>query len=128
MILDSSAILALLLGEPGAPPLLRKLAAAGSIGVGTPTLVETSIVLTARLGDRAGGLLETFLATLEVTYIPFDDAHWREAAAAFRRFGRGRHPAALNFGDCMTYAVARLADQPLLSRGDDFPKTDVAVA
>jgi ribonuclease VapC len=126
LILDSSAVLAILLDEPEADRLLRALETAGEIGIGAPTLVETSIVLSARLGASAAGLLDTFLATLEVKVLSFGEPHWREAAAAFRRFGRGRHPAALNFGDCLAYAVARLENRPLLHTGEDFSKTDLA--
>jgi ribonuclease VapC len=60
--------------------------------------------------------------------VPFDEGHWREALAAFIRFGKGRHPAGLNFGDCLSYATATIAAQPLLAVGEDFAKTDLVVA
>jgi ribonuclease VapC len=82
-------------------------------------------VLTARLGPNGVGLLARFLREFLVEVIPFGDAHWREAAEAYLRYGRARHPAGLNFGDCLTYATCRLADRPLLYVGDDFTQTDI---
>jgi ribonuclease VapC len=128
VILDASAVVALILGEPAAESLLSRLASAGEVSIGSPTLVEATIVLTHRLGPVASSLVERFLGELGVTVLPFDQRHWREAIAASRRFGRGRHPAALNFGDCLAYASARLAERPLLAIGDDFARTDLALA
>ncbi|MBI2838684.1 MAG: type II toxin-antitoxin system VapC family toxin [Acidobacteria bacterium] len=128
MIVDSSAIVAVLLRERGFDRLLEKMLSAESLGVGSPALAETGIVLTARLPSDARGILARFLAELSVVTIPFGDAHWRESVNAYRRFGKGRHPAGLNFGDCLTYATAKLAAQPLLCTGDDFSKTDIEIA
>ena len=125
MIVDSSALLAIVFQEPGYEDLLERIAAAPAVAAGTPTLAETGIVLTARLGPGSHGLLERMLDELDVQEIPFGEIHWREAVDAYRRFGRGRHPAGLNFGDCLTYATARLSGEPLLFRGDDFPATDL---
>ncbi len=113
MILDSSAILAILFGEPGFETFVEKLASASTAGVGAPTLAETGIVLGARLGADAKRVLSLFLVETEPTIIPFGEAHWRSAVDAYQRYGKGRHRAALNFGDCMAYAVAKLAQQPL---------------
>jgi len=128
MILDTSAIVATLLREPGHETLRSRLAEARSLGVGTPTLLETSIVLSARLSLDAGGVLARFLQETETTAIPFGEAHCSAAHQAWLRFGKGRHPAALNFGDCATYATALLAGEPLLCTGEDFPQTDLALA
>jgi ribonuclease VapC len=128
VILDSSAILAILLEEPGVDQLLLKLRGASLIAVGGPTLAETGIVLSSRLGIDARAFIGRFLQELSVTVLPFGERHWLEAVGAFRCFGKGRHPAALNLGDCMSYAVARLANQPLLCVGKDFPKTDLNLA
>jgi ribonuclease VapC len=125
LILDSSAIVALVLGEPSAESLVDKLATAGELAIGAPTLVEAAIVLSHRLGPVAASLLERFLGELAVAVLPFDERHWRHAIEASRRFGKGRHPAALNFGDCMAYAIASVAALPLLCTGDDFAKTDL---
>ena len=125
MIVDSSALLAIIFREPGHDELLARIAAAPAVAAGTPTLAETGIVLTARLGPASHGLLERMLDELDVQEIPFGEIHWREAVDAFRRFGRGRHPAGLDFGDCLTYATARLSGEPLLFTGEDFPATDL---
>lgn len=125
MILDSSAVVAVFLREPGWQAIFEHLASASVIGIGTPTLVETGIVLSARLQRDAAPLLARFTQEFAITPIAFDDPHWREAIRAFRHFGKGRHPAGLNFGDCMSYATARLAGQALLFVGDDFPLTDI---
>jgi ribonuclease VapC len=128
VILDSSAVVALLLREPGHERLLATLATAPSVGIGAPTLVETTIVLSARLGRDARGLVSRFLDEADVTLVPFTDAHFGTALDAWLRFGRGRHPAGLNFGDCLSYATARIAGQPLLFTGDDFAQTDLEAA
>ena len=128
MILDSSALLAIVFREDGWEKLLDRIRQAEIVAVGAPTLLETGIVLEARLEQRAPGLLERLLDELGAEEIGFGSVHWREALEAFRRFGRGRHPAGLNFGDCMTYATARLAGEPLLCVGDDFPRTDLELA
>jgi ribonuclease VapC len=98
------------------------------VGIGAPSLVEAAIVLSHRLGPVAASLVERFLGELEVVVVPFDQRHWRVAIEASRRFGKGRHPAALNFGDCLAYATARVAAMPLLAIGEDFAKTDLALA
>lgn len=128
MILDSSVIVAVVLREPGWERLVDKLANTPSCAIGAPTLVETGIVLTAKMGPAARGALSRLIQEVEVAVVPFADAHWRAAVDAYARFGKGRHAASLNFGDCLTYAVARLAEQPLLFVGDDFRKTDLAAA
>ncbi len=127
MIVDTSALVAIVLREPGHETLLAKLAAPTTVaGIGTPTVAELGIVLSARLGIDARALVAELLDRLDVTEVPFGEAHWREAVDAYWRFGRGRHPASLNFGDCLTYAVARLANEPLLYVGGDFAATDLA--
>ena len=128
MIVDTSALVAVFLKEPGAEALVAKLGAAGTIAIGAPTLVEAGIVLTARVGHEAQALLSQFLTEFGVVTVPFGDAHWRAAVDAYRRFGKGRHKAGLNFGDCMSYAIAKLAGQPLLCTGKDFAQTDAALA
>lgn len=124
MIIDSSVV-AVFLREPDWQALFHRLAASNVTGIGTPTLVETGIVLSARLQRDAALLLRRFIQEFDIAPIAFGDGHWGEAVRAFRRFGKGRHAAGLNFGDCMSYATARLADQPLLFVSDDFPRTDI---
>lgn len=125
MIVDSSALLAIAFREDGYQALVDQLLAGEGVAAGAPTLAETGIVLSARLGDAAPGLLERLLDEFEIQEIPFGEVHWREAVDAFRRYGKGRHPASLNFGDCMTYATARLAGERLMYVGNDFAGTDV---
>ncbi len=125
MIIDSSAIIAIFLKEPGYEVVLDKLIEADAVGVGTPTLAETAIVLTVRLGTDPVSLLSRFVTEFGIRQIPFVPEHWQETVDAYSRYGIGRHPAALNFGDCMTYAVAKLSGQPLLYVGEDFSKTDL---
>ena len=128
MILDSSAIVAILLQEPEYESLSLKLASARSLGIGTPTLLETAIVLSARLERNTQGLLANFIQETDTVVIPFTQAHCSAAHQAWQNYGKGRHPAALNFGDCAAYATARLAGEPLLCTGDDFARTDLELA
>ena len=128
MIVDSSAIVAIVFKESGYEELLSRMENAPIAAAGAPTLAETGIVLCARLEVLAEGLLVRLIDELEIQEIPFGEFHWRESVEAYRRFGKGRHPASLNFGDCMTYAVANLTGEPLLFVGSDFSKTDVLVA
>ncbi|HQE92855.1 MAG TPA: type II toxin-antitoxin system VapC family toxin [Anaerolineae bacterium] len=128
MIVDTSAIVAIFFKESGYEGLLQKLGRAHAVGIGAPTLVECGIVLSARLGRDARGMLSRFLAENDAFIIPFTDAHYSTAVTAWLKFGKGRHPAALNFGDCLTYAVAKLAGGPLLCVGDDFSQTDLELA
>lgn len=128
MILDSSAVVALLVREPAWERLVEKLAGAETCAIGAPTLAETGLVLSAKMGRRAATLLARFLQEAGLVVIPFGEEHWPAAVEAYTRFGKGRHAAGLNFGDCLTYAVARLSRQPLLYVGDDFAKTDLPAA
>lgn len=128
MIVDSSALVAVLLREPGHEAVLERLEGEQVVGVGAATLAETGIVLAARMGVSGRTLLARFVQEMELTVVPLSDEHWGVAVDAFLRFGKGRHPARLNYGDCLTYAVARLAGEPLLFVGDDFPQTDLELA
>lgn len=128
MIIDSSAVIAILLKEPGYERVRDRLAASQNAGIGAPTVVESSLVLCSRLGHAGKTLLARFLQEAEIEIAEFTADHWTVAADAFIAFGKGRHRAGLNFGDCMTYAVAKLAGEPLLCVGDDFPATDLELA
>ena len=125
MVLDTSALLAILMAEPEAEGFAVaiehdaiRLASAGSI-------LETAIVAETRWGDAGGRELDLLLFKAGITVVPFDADQVDIARQAYRRFGKGRHPAGLNFGDCFAYAVSRATGQPLLFKGDDFPQTDV---
>lgn len=128
MILDTSALVALILREEGHEGLRAAAGASPRNGVGTATLVETGIVLHARIGGVARTALERLLDDAEIEPIPFTERHWPVALRAFARYGKGRHPAALNLGDCFSYATASVAGEPLLCLGDDFLQTDLELA
>jgi ribonuclease VapC len=128
MTLDSSALVAVLFAEAGHLGLVDRILEADHVRVGAPTLVETSLVLAGRRQSPAAREVESLLQELAVTVVPFGEAEWRVAVGAFLRFGRGRHPAALNFGDCLAYACASVARDTLLFVGDDFTKTDITPA
>ncbi len=128
MTLDSSALIAVLFAEPGYLDLVDRILDAGHVRVGAPTLVETSLVFGGRRGKPAAGELEDLVKELAITVVPFGEAEWRVAVDAFARFGRGRHKAALNFGDCLAYASAAAAGDTLLFVGDDFKRTDIPPA
>jgi ribonuclease VapC len=127
MIIDSSAILAVIGKEPGYGRIIHELAASPVTRIGAPTHLEAGIVLTARFGPRGKTALARFLQENSIQTIAFDEAHASMALDAYYRFGKGRHPAALNFGDCCTYAVASIAGEPLLCTGDDFTGTDLVL-
>ena len=128
MVLDSSAIVAIHFREPGYEVLIEQIEGADALVVGVPTLLETTMVMTARLGQDARPMLFAFLRRMDAELVPFNAEHLDAASTAFLRFGRGRHPAGLNFGDCMSYAVASVAGMPLLFTGDDFGRTDIVAA
>jgi ribonuclease VapC len=128
MILDSSVLIALIFKEPGHEQIMDKLTEAEYLGIGTPTLAEVGIVLTARMGHPSKSLLTGLLQELGINEIPFGQVHWREAVEAYQRYGRGRHQARLNFGNCLSYATAKLAGQQMLFVGHDFSQTDIEQA
>lgn len=99
MIVDTSALIAIVFKEPGHEELIHKMSEAEYLGIGTPTLAETGIVLSARLQGGGRTILARLCQELGLVQIPFGDTHWREAVSAYERFGRGRYPARLNFGD-----------------------------
>ena len=121
-------MVAVLLKEPSSAEIVEKLLRETEAGIGTPTLAETAIVLSARLRKDARGVLSRFIAETSVVVVPFGEPHYGTAVDAWLRFGKGRHPAGLNFGDCLSYATARVADRPLLCTGEDFAKTDLELA
>ena len=128
MIVDSSAVVAMLLREEGWETLRSAVTGEEIVGIGAPTLLEVVLVVSGRAGRDRSEDVRGFVRDLKIVVIPFEEEHAREAAEAFARFGKGRHGAALNFGDCMSYAVAKLAGQSLLCTGADFAKTDLKLA
>jgi ribonuclease VapC len=128
MILDSSAVVAILCREPGYEALLEKVLAAEALGMGTPTVFESSMVLTIKLRLDGLAMVNEFLRESGAQAIAFTDQHASIAFGAYLRYGKGRHKAALNFGDCCSYSVATVSGQPLLYVGYDLAKTDVRIA
>ena len=128
MIIDSSALVAIVLQEPEADRLLQRMRDASYLAIGAATLLKTGIVLSARLREDARGLLARVLQESGITVVDVTEAHFGVAMDAWLRYGKGRHPASLNFGDCMSYAISVVAGAPLLCIGDDFPQTDCVLA
>ncbi|WP_286720466.1 MULTISPECIES: type II toxin-antitoxin system VapC family toxin [unclassified Microbacterium] len=124
---DTSALMAIVLGERDALPFARALAAnSGDACVSAATLVEATIVAEARQGSAAAQDLAAVLRETRIRTVPLDATQASIASAAWRRFGKGRHTAALNLGDCYSYALARHLGAPLLFKGDGFRQTDIA--
>jgi ribonuclease VapC len=129
MVLDTSAILAILFNEPERVSFVRKIADAETVFVSAATLLEAAAVLTRRTAERDDRYLQRFLAENVLSIVPFDAEQSEIARAAYRHFGRGSgHPARLNFGDCFAYALAKHLGVPLLFKSTDFAHTDIAVA
>jgi ribonuclease VapC len=126
MVVDSSPLLCILMPEPDAPLYARLLAHATDRVISAVTYVESAMIL-ARFDDRlASPRLTEFLANASIRIEPFTAQQAANAADAFLRYGKGRHPAQLNFGDCMVYGLARVLNQPILCKGGDFHQTDLA--
>jgi ribonuclease VapC len=128
MIVDTSAILAIVFGEPEADTFARMIRGADGCAMSAVSFVEAYMNVAGRGGRSAGDDLEAMLERLRVTIAPFDPEQARIAADAFLAYGKGRHPAALNFGDCCAYALAKATGRPLLFKGEDFAQTDIPSA
>lgn len=125
MILDSSALVAIARAEPEARAFLTLMRQADVCRIGAPTLLETSMVLSPLPPDRADALV----AATGLEVVPFGHLHLGHARGAFQAYGKGQgHPAQLNFGDCMSYALAKVSGEPLLFKGEDFTHTDITPA
>jgi ribonuclease VapC len=131
MFLDASAIIAIIARENEAASLAARLGQAALV-VTSPIAIHESVLGLARIGNAsiadAMSLVDRFLVEVDVTVVPIDEPCGRAAIAAFDRFGKGRHPAALNLGDCFAYACASTREIAVLCKGNDFPQTDVAIA
>jgi ribonuclease VapC len=124
-VIDTSALLSIVLGEPDASVFAERLSEPVTKRVSAATLLEAAIVAERRGGLEARDRLDRLVSGLELEVVPFDAAHLGWARDVYRRFGKGRHPAALNLGDCIAYATARHSVLPLLYKDDDFSRTDV---
>jgi ribonuclease VapC len=125
MVIETSALLAIFLAEPEREHFLELIARAEVRLISAAAVLETGIVLEARRGDAAGREFDLFLNSARVDVVAVDADQIEIARRAWRRYGKGRHPAALNFGDCFAYALAKSSGEPLLAKGRDFPQTDV---
>jgi ribonuclease VapC len=127
VVIDTSALLAILSDEPERRSFNEAIQSAESPAMSATTFVETSIVIEARFGGDGVRDLDHFLgvAGIDIVAVDADQAH--VARRAFSKFGKGRHPAALNFGDCFSYALAKVRGERLLCKGEDFPKTDIEI-
>ena len=125
MVLDTSALLALLLEEPEAEAFRAAVDDDATRLVSSATLLETAIVIEARKGEAGGRELDLLIYKASIEVVPVDADHAGEARRAYRRYGRGHHAAGLNFGDVFAYALARVAGEPLLFKGEDFGRTDI---
>ena len=125
MVLDTSAILAVLLNEPDAEAFRRAIEADPIRLLSAANLVETAIVIEARVGEAGGRELDLLVHKAAIEIVAVDVAQADFARHAYRQFGKGRHLAGLNYGDCFAYALSQSSGEPLLFKGDDFSKTDV---
>ena len=124
MVVDTSALVAVLFDEPERARFAQAIAADHRRLVSAATLVETSIIVEARRGESAGRELDLLLHRAGVVTVAVDAEQAEAARRAWRRYGKGRHKAGLNYGDCFSYALAQVSGEPLLFKGDDFPLTD----
>ena len=128
MVIDTSAILAILFDEPESPSISLAIEEDPIRFISSGTYLETSIVIEARFGEQGGRELDLLMHAAKVEVISVDQEQAEVAREGYRRFGKGRHPAGLDFGDCFAYALSRCTGEKLLFKGDDFSRTDVVSA
>ena len=125
MVIDTSALVAILQDEPERRAFNEAIEAAENCSLSTASFVETSMIIESRYGPDGTRDLDLFISKAEITLVPVDEEQAYVARQAFRQYGKGRHAAGLNFGDCFAYALAKTLDEPLLFKGDDFAATDL---
>jgi ribonuclease VapC len=128
VVIDTSALLAILKVEPEALAIIRRLSLAGPKRISTATLLETHLVIERQIGEPGQAELERLMAVADINAVPLDATHVHWALVGWRRYGKGQHPAALNFGDCFSYGLAKALEAPLLFKGNDFAATDIQSA
>lgn len=128
MVVDSSVLLAILLAEPEAEDYAKKLIDADDIYISAVSVVESAMVIEYKKGEQGANQYDELLNIIAPTIVAFDSEQAKLARTAWRQYGKGRHPAKLNFGDCCSYAAAKYLNKPLLFKGDDFYKTDLTPA
>ena len=127
VVIDTSALLAILLGEPERGKFLQLLSESETRLLSAANALETAMVVESRRGEAAGRELDLFLHRTKIEIVAVDEEQFSIARFAWRKFGKGRHPAALNFGDCFAYALTKTSSEPLLAKGDDFRRTDLQI-
>jgi ribonuclease VapC len=127
MVIDTSALLAIFLAEPERQRFLKLLTDTGTRLMSAANVLETGIVLEAKRGEAAGREFDLFVVRTNLEVIAVDAEQVEIARSAWRKYGKGRHPAGLNFGDCFAYALAKFSGEPLLAKGTDFTQTDIEV-
>lgn len=125
MVVDTSALVAIVLGEPERLAFTELILDQSDRLASTASLLEVGMVVLARLGEPGMERLRAILKQMDIQAVAFTEAQLQLALDAFERFGKGRHPAGLNFGDCFAYALAKATNQPLLFKGNDFALTDI---
>src|SRR5216684_7064012 len=125
MVIDTSALLSIFLAEPERKRFLDLIIESETRLISAANVLEIGIVLEARRGEAAGREFDLFLHQAKFDVVPVDADQVEIARVAWRKYGRGRHPAALNFGDCFAYALAKTSGEPLLAKGTDFVRTDI---
>ena len=125
IVVDSSALIAIYFNEPEKASFALAVVSVDAPCIGAPNFLEASMVAETRHGEAGCRELDRIAANLGLEIVPFDASHIQGARDALRRFGKGRHLASLNFGDCCAYALAKLRDVPLLFKGNDFALTDL---
>lgn len=126
MVIDTSALAAILFREPERQKFLQAIVADEQRLVSAATMLETGIVVETRRGEAGGREFDLFAVRAALKVVPFDAEQLEIARSAWRKYGKGRHPAALNFGDCLAYALAKWTGEKLLAKGTDFASTDAA--
>lgn len=125
MVIDTSALAAIFFAEPERQTFLSAITTASRRLISAPTVLETGMVLESRQGESAGREFDLFVVRANLHVVPVDAEQADLARSAWRKYGKGRHAAALNFGDCFSYALAKLTGEPLLAKGTDFALTDI---
>jgi len=128
MVVDSSVLIAILLKEPEAGHFTKLLIEADSVYISAVSIVESSMVIEYKKREQGAVQYDELLKTISPTVFAFDAQQAKLARIAWKAYGKGRHPAKLNFGDCCSYATAKHLNQPLLFKGNDFSQTDIEQA
>jgi ribonuclease VapC len=127
VVIDTSALLAILLGEPERGKFLQQLSESETRLLSAANALETAMVVESRRGEVAGRELDLFLHRTKIEIVAVDGEQFSIARFAWRKFGKGRHAAGLNLGDCFAYALTKTSSEPLLAKGEDFRRTDLQV-